>query len=96
MTRQVKERRMEDTVGIDISKDTLDAYWPSNRKPRQFSNDNAGLKSLTLRLQKAVVSLVIFRATGYFRLLETTLAKNGILFARINVSTPSPAISTSI
>jgi transposase len=33
---------MEDTIGIDISKDTLDAYWLSSREHRQFCNDKAG------------------------------------------------------
>jgi integrase len=32
---------MEDTIGIDISKDTLDAYWLSSREHRQFCNDKA-------------------------------------------------------
>jgi len=29
---------MDDTMGIDISKDTLDAYWLSKREHKQFAN----------------------------------------------------------
>jgi len=76
---------MDDTIGIDISKDTLDAYWLSNREHRQFCNDKTGLKSLVLWVEKAEVSRVIFEATGvYHRLLETTLATHCIPFSRVN------------
>ena len=82
---------MEDTIGIDISKDTLDAYWLSSREPRQFCKDKAGAKALalwvrkTLRARKTEFSRVIFEATGiYHRCIETRLAQHGISFARVN------------
>jgi len=76
---------MNDTIGVDISKDTLDAYWLSKSEHRQFSNDNAGLKSLVSWAQQAAVSLIVFEATGvYHRLLETGLATHSIPFARVN------------
>ena len=82
---------MEDTIGIDISKDTLDAYWLSSREHRQFCNDKAGAKALalwvrkTLRVRNTEVSRVIFEATGiYHRCIETRLAQHGISFARVN------------
>ena len=34
---------MNDTIGIDISKDKLDAYRLSNREHRQFCNDLKGV-----------------------------------------------------
>ena len=37
---------MQDTVGIDVSKATLDAYWLSGRQHQVFSNDQVGLKRL--------------------------------------------------
>ena len=76
---------MEDTIGIDISKDTLDAYWLSSREHRQFCNDKAGAKALAFWARKTEVSHVIFEATGiYHRCIETGLAQHGISFARVN------------
>lgn len=76
---------MEDTIGIDISKDTLDSYWLSKREHRQFSNDKAGAKALALWAVKVGVSRVIFEATGiYHRCVETGLAQQGVSFARVN------------
>jgi len=76
---------MNDTIGIDISKDTLDAFWLSKLQHKQFSNDTIGLKSLIKWTQGADVSLVVFEATGiYHRSLETTLAVHGLAFARVN------------
>ncbi|PUB17358.1 hypothetical protein DFP92_102370 [Yoonia sediminilitoris] len=34
---------MEDTIGLDISKDKLDAYWLSKGERKEFGNDNAGV-----------------------------------------------------
>jgi len=76
---------MNDTIGIDISKDTLDAYWLSNRKHKQFANSKTGLRALTHWIGQAEASLVVFEATGvYHRLLETGLATHDIPFARVN------------
>jgi hypothetical protein len=76
---------MHDNIGIDISKDTLDSYWLSKRKHKQFANTKGGLKSLIRWAQRANVSLVVFEATGvYHRLLETCLATHSIPLARVN------------
>lgn len=76
---------MNDTMGIDISKDTLDAYWLSNREHRQFCNDGAGLKALAHWAREAGITQVIFKSTGvYHRLVEIGLAEHGISFARVN------------
>ncbi len=37
---------MTDTIGIDISKDHLDAHRLSDEKTAQFANTKAGLKTL--------------------------------------------------
>lgn len=76
---------MNDTIGIDVSKGMLDAYWLSTRTHKQFSNSKAGLRSLVRWIRQAEASLVVFEATGvYHRLLETSLATHGIPFARVN------------
>ena len=76
---------MHDTIGIDISKDTLDTFWLSKRRHKQFANSKAGLSTLIGWIQRANVSLVVFEATGiYHWLLETNLAAYGIPFSRVN------------
>ena len=76
---------MEDTIGIDISKDKLDAYWLSKEEHKQFCNDKAGVKALALWAYGAGVSRVIFESTGiYHRCVETGLAHYEISFARVN------------
>lgn len=55
---------MNNTIGIDISKGKLDAYWLSNHEHRQFCNDRAGVKALALWAQKVGVAQVIFESTG--------------------------------
>ena len=35
---------MQDTIGVDISKDTVDAHRLSDGTHRQFDNDKAGLR----------------------------------------------------
>jgi transposase len=76
---------MNDTIGIDISKDALDAHWLSKRKHKQFPNTKTGVKALVLWIRQATVPLVVFEATGvYHRLLETSLAADDLSFARVN------------
>lgn len=76
---------MNDTIGIDISKDKLDAYWLANREHRQFCNDQKGVKALALWARGAGITRVIFESTGvYHRLVETSLAEHVISFARVN------------
>jgi transposase len=77
---------MNDTIGIDISKDTLDTYWHSKRKHKQFANNKTGLRALICWVREVEVSLVVFEATGiYHRLLETSLAEHDFSFARVNL-----------
>jgi len=51
---------MNDTIGIDISKDTLDTFWLSKRKHKQFANTKTGLRTLSNWIRKAEVPLVVF------------------------------------
>jgi hypothetical protein len=43
MTRQGEEKTLDDTMGIDVSKDTPDAYWLSKRQHKQFADTKMGL-----------------------------------------------------
>ena len=57
---------MSDTIGIDISKYTLDAYWLSKRSHTQFANTSAGLKQLIGWMRQSQPPLVIFESTGAY------------------------------
>ena len=85
MTRQGEEKTLKDTMGSDISKDTLDAYWLSKCKHKQFANTKLGLSALIRWIRQTKALLIVFEATGvYHRLLVTCLAKHNIPFARVN------------
>ena len=76
---------MIDTIGIDVSKDTLDAFWILQKEHRQFSNNKSGLRSLIRWVERAKIPLIVFEATGvYHRLLETSLAARNFPFAQVN------------
>jgi len=76
---------MIDSIGIDISKDTLDVFWLSGKEHRQFANNKTGLRSLILWIEKARTPLIVFESTGvYHRLLETCLADQDIAFTQVN------------
>ena len=76
---------MQITIGVDISKDTLDAYRSSDDQHIQVTNDKAGLKALLRWIAAGGASLVVFEATGaYHRRLEASLAANDMGFAKVN------------
>ena len=75
---------MEDAIGVGISKGALDAYLLSSHEQRQFCNDTAGVKALSLWARDAGVSRVISEATAvYHRCVETGLAQHEFSFARV-------------
>jgi transposase len=66
------------TIGVDISKDTLDVHRLPDGQSRTFANDQAGYKALIAFIGKADVARVVFEPTGaYHRTFEATLAKTG-------------------
>ena len=73
------------TIGIDISKDHLDAHRLPDATGRRFANDPAGLRALISWISGASVARVVYEATGaYHRLLETSLAHTGWPLAKVN------------
>ena len=69
---------MQLTIGIDISKDRLDAYRRSDGQHVEVTNDKAGHKALIRWIGKGNLPLVVFEATGaYHRSLEARLATSG-------------------
>ena len=75
---------MQDTIGIDISKETFDAHRLSDRKHERFGNDKAGLAALRRWIGKIPVR-VVYEATGrYHRDLEAVLGGAGHSLVKVN------------
>ena len=75
---------MSDTIGIDISKDTLDVHWLSDGRHARLGNDKAGLAALRRGLGKVPVRIV-YEATGrYHRDLEAALGPAGHALVKVN------------
>ena len=73
------------TVGVDISKLTLDVYLHPQAIARQFPNTAAGIKALLAWLGQTSVHRVIFEPTGAcHRGLERQLGDAGVPMVKIN------------
>ena len=73
------------TVGIDISKLTLDAYLHPQAVARQFPNTAAGIKALLAWLSQMPLRRVVFEPTGaYHRSLERQLGNAGLPLVKVN------------
>lgn len=74
----------EDTIGVDISKDKLDARRLSDGAEVSISNDGAGIRQL-IKWIGARRARVAFEPTGpYHRRLERALAKAELDFIKVN------------
>lgn len=75
----------KDTIGIDISKDRLDAFWHSHDVARSLPNTPEGFTQLCAWLGEDDRALVVFEATGaYHRGLERYLSLAGRPFIKVN------------
>lgn len=75
---------MQDTIGIDISKDTFDIHRLSDRRHERFGSDKAGLAALRRWIGKTPVRIV-YEATGrYHRDLEAVLSAAGHDLVKVN------------
>lgn len=73
------------TIGVDVSKDGLDAHRLADGASRRFVNDKAGCKALIKWLAATPVERVVFEPTGpYHRLLERALDVAGLPIAKVN------------
>jgi transposase len=72
-------------VGIDVSKDTLDVQVrPSDAQWRE-ANDEAGIRSLVVRLQAAAPAQIVIEATGGYELaVVSALAAAGLPVIVVN------------
>jgi transposase len=73
------------TVGVDISKDTLDVYLHPEAHARQFPNTAAGITALSAWLKQYPISRVVFEPTGaYHHRLERHLGQAELPFIKVN------------
>lgn len=74
----------ENTIGIDISKATLDVHRLSDGAMLQFANNSGGFKSLQCWLKGQEIDCIVYEPTGpYHRAFEESLAARFPL-AKIN------------
>ena len=72
------------TIGIDISKEHLDAYRTANGTSRRFANSKAGHKALISWIGSPD-QRIIYEPTGpYHRALEQALAGSGYALVKVN------------
>ena len=75
---------MNDTIGIDVSKDTLDVHRLSDGRHVRFCNSGPGLRALGRWVGRQAVRIV-YEATGrYHRELEQTLGSAGHGLVKVN------------
>jgi len=76
---------MQDIIGIDISKDRLDAFRLSSRQHNSFGNDKAGFKALLRWIGDTDGLRIVYEPTGpYPRGMEEALAKAGHALVKVN------------
>ncbi len=73
------------TIGIDISKDQLDAHRLPDGSAKRFSNDKKGCSDLLAWVGRDPVARVVYEATGaYHRLFESMAGQAGLPLAKVN------------
>ena len=73
------------TLGVDISKDTLDAYLHPQGLARRFPNNAKGFKALLAWLTDTSLARIVFEPTGaYHHGFERHLAEAGLPLVKIN------------
>jgi len=74
-----------DTIGVDVSKDHLDAHRLADGATRRFANDKRGHKALIKWLAQTPADHVVFEPTGpYHRAVERALGASGVPFVKVN------------
>jgi transposase len=84
MTSRGTEKMKQVTIGVDISKDMLDAHRLNDGVTRQFFNDAKSHKAL-IAWAGGSVERVVFEPTGsYHRAFERALARAGLPMVKVN------------
>ena len=75
----------DDTIGVDVSKDSLDAHRLCDGASRRFANDKAGHKAFLRWFAEKPAERVVFEPTGpYHRAFERALGAASVPFAKVN------------
>lgn len=72
------------SIGIDISKDFLDAHRLIDGQSRRFANDKAGYKALIAWIGPDVIRVVHEPTGPYHRKMEQALAAAGLPLVKVN------------
>ena len=71
MTSRGAEKMQNDTIGVDVSKDHLDAHRLADGASRRFANDKCGRKAFVKGFAQTPVERLVFEPTGpYHRAFE--------------------------
>jgi transposase len=85
MSQKLTHASDEVTIGVDVSKDTLDVHLHPAGIARRFPNDHKGHAQLIAWVNLNHPTRIIFEATGrYHRALELALGKAGLPAVKIN------------
>jgi transposase len=85
MTSRGAEKMNNDTIGVDVSKDHLDAHRLADGASRRFANDKCGRKAFVKWFAQTPVQRVVFEPTGpYHRAFEHALGAAGVPFVKVN------------
>ena len=85
MTSRGAEKMQNDTIGVDVSKDRLDAHRLADGASRRFANDKCGRKAFVKWFAQTPVQRVVFEPTGpYHRAFERALGAAGVPFVKVN------------
>jgi len=75
----------EITIGVDVSKDTLDVHLHPDGTHRQFINDAAGFRLILDWIGSQPVARLVFEASGaYHRAFERAMGEAGIALCKVN------------
>lgn len=75
----------KDTIGVDISKDHLDAHRMSDGASLRFANDKNGHRAFLKWLGGETGARIVYEPTGpYHRTLERRLAQAGLALVKVN------------
>jgi transposase len=73
------------TIGVDVSKDTLDLHIHPDGSHRQVANTTAGFRALLKWVDGRDIARVVFEATGaYHRSFEQTMGAAGLPLSKVN------------
>jgi transposase len=75
---------MNDTIGVDISKDHLDAHRMSDGSCRRFGNDKTGHRAFLAWLAQPDTRIVYEPTGPYHRAFERRLADAGLALVKVN------------